>query len=138
MKNSIHIICVVVLLAFITLGDWGELAPSRTLGQDTEIPQLVGQDVLRILAIPLPENVNRGYFLVNVDISGANLTGVNLDHAQLDFSDFSNTDIDFGQLVGASANQVDFSNASLSDANLDDGTFSFSRLYRKQCGVKSE
>jgi uncharacterized protein YjbI with pentapeptide repeats len=88
------------------------------------------EDDLLFCIISYSNNINLytfldtvGYFLSNIQLSGARLSSVNLssvklNHANLSAVDFSNAKLRFADLSGADLSNADLSGANLSHANL--------------------
>lgn len=125
MKKNIFLIFLTVLTTLILNSQLGYL-PAYVSSQNLETPRLSAQEVLSIIARPLPANTPRGFFLVNVELQDANLAGIDLTRAQLDFSNFSSTTFNYGVLTNASATYSNFANCSFGWADLEGANLSYS------------
>jgi hypothetical protein len=97
-----------------------------TLCGDTALSPMTPQDLLNRYASG--ENNFKGAILVGIDLSKADLIGINFQHADMESADltlsyltrvnFQQTNLAKAQLAGANLNQANLTKANLSDANL--------------------
>jgi len=114
MRRSIIVmlpILAITLVLFI-----GVSLSSQVDAQDKNtFIRLDAHGVLNIIAYPLPEGTEKGYYLPNADISNVNLIGVDFSSAILSYSDLSKSFLLNADLSNASLQEARLVNADLMD-----------------------